>query len=324
MTASVEERAAGGRGKVALAPAAPRRHSLGTWWRRHERRLAPYLFISPFFILFALFMAYPIAQAVWISLHEWPGIGEMEWVGLANYGDVLRDESFRNAAGNTLWYAAASLFLICPLALLLALALNSRRVRATDLLRTGYFIPVVLSPVVIALMFTLIFDQEFGLLNAGLRGLLGIRPINWLGTPDWAKLVIITILVWRWTGYIMIYFLAGLQNIPRELYEAAQLDGAGSWRLFWNITLPLLKPVTAFVAVVVLIGASQVFEEPYILTNGGPGEATLSIANYVQREGFERLNFGFAATASVILFALVFLVTQVQIRSFGIGREGER
>ena len=322
MSASVEERAAVGRGERVLAPARPR--SLGGWWRRNERRLAPYLFISPFFILFALFLAYPIVQAFWISLHEWPGIGEMEWVGWGNYGDVLRDESFHNAAINTAWYAAASLFLICPLALLLALALNSRRVRASDFLRTGYFIPVVLSPVVIALMFTLIFDTEFGLMNAGLRGLLGIRPINWLGTPEWAKVVIIVILVWRWTGYIMIYFLAGLQNIPRELYEAAQLDGAGPWRLFWNITLPLLRPVTAFVAVVVLIGASQVFEEPYILTNGGPGEATLSIANYVQREGFERLNFGFAATASFILFVFVFLVTQAQIRYFGIGREHER
>ena len=321
MSASVEERVAVGRSERVLVPARPR--SLGGWWRRNERRLSPYLFISPFFVLFTAFLAYPIAQAFWISLHEWTGIGEMEWVGWGNYGDVLRDESFHNAAVNTTWYAAASLLLICPLALLLALALNSRRVRASDLLRTGYFIPVVLSPVVIALMFTLIFDQEFGLMNAGLRGLLGIRPINWLGTPEWARLVIIVILVWRWTGYIMIYFLAGLQNIPRELYEAAQLDGAGPWRLFWNITLPLLRPVTAFVAVVVLIGASQVFEEPYILTNGGPGEATLSIANYVQREGFERLNFGFAATASFILFVLVFLVTQAQIRYFGIGREHE-
>jgi multiple sugar transport system permease protein len=321
VSASVEERAASGPGERILGPARPR--SLGGWWRRNERRLSPYLFISPFFVLFTAFLAYPIAQAFWISLHEWTGIGEMEWVGWGNYGDVLRDESFHNAAVNTTWYAAASLLLICPLALLLALALNSRRVRASDLLRTGYFIPVVLSPVVIALMFTLIFDQEFGLMNAGLRGLLGIRPINWLGTPEWARLVIIVILVWRWTGYIMIYFLAGLQNIPRELYEAAQLDGAGPWRLFWNITLPLLRPVTAFVAVVVLIGASQVFEEPYILTNGGPGEATLSIANYVQREGFERLNFGFAATASFILFVFVFLVTQTQIRYFGIGREHE-
>ncbi len=322
MPASVDGRAGAGRGAGrALVPA--RSRSLGTWWRRHERRLAPYLFISPFFILFAVFMAYPTAYALWLSLHEWTGLGAMEWVGWRNYGEVLGDDGFRHAASNTAVYAAASLFVVCPLALLLALALNSRRVRAKDVLRTGYFIPVVLSPVVIALMFTIIFDQEFGLMNAGLRGLLGIRPINWLGTPEWARLVIVVILVWRWTGYIMIYFLAGLQNIPRELYEAAQLDGAGPWRLFWNITVPLLRPVTAFVAVVVLIGASQIFEEPYILTNGGPGEATLSIANYVQREGFERLNFGYAATASFILFAFVFLVTQVQIRFFGIGREHE-
>jgi multiple sugar transport system permease protein len=320
MSASLDERAGVGRGAGrALAPVG--RLSLGAWWRRNERRLAPYLFLSPFFVLFAVFMAYPIANALWLSFHEWTGLGAMAWVGWDNYGEVLRDASFHHAAVNTAWYAAASLFVICPLALLLALALNSRRVRAADVLRTGYFIPVVLSPVVITLMFTLIFDQEFGLMNAGLRGLLGMRPINWLGTPEWARVVIIVILVWRWTGYIMIYFLAGLQNIPRELYEAAQLDGAGSWRLFWNITLPLLRPVTAFVAVVVLIGSSQVFEEPYILTNGGPGEATLSIANYVQREGFERLNFGYAATASFLLFAVVFLLTQVQIRYFGIGRE---
>ena len=323
MSASAEDQSGAARGLgQARAPAAG--WSPGVWWRRHERRLAPYLFLAPFFALFLAFMAYPTAYALWLSFHEWNGLGPMEWVGLANYVDVLQDPGFRHAAVNTLWYAAASLFLICPLALLLALALNGRRVRAKDLLRTGYFIPVVLSPVVVALLFTIIFDQEFGLANAGLRGLLGIRPVNWLGAPEWARVVIVVILIWRWTGYIMIYFLAGLQNIPRELYEAAQVDGAGPLRLFWNITLPLLRPVTAFVAVVVLIGASQVFEEPYILTGGGPGEATLSVANYVQRESFERLNYGDAATASFVLFGVVFALTQAQIRFFGIGREHER
>ncbi len=303
-------------------PAAPR--SLGAWWRRNERRLAPYLFVAPFFVMFLAFMAGPTAFALWLSFHEWNGIGEMRWVGFSNYPQVLQDVSFRNATVNTIWYAAASLFVVCPLALLLAVALNARRVRAKDLLRAGYFIPIVLSPVIVSLMFTILFDKEFGLVNAVLWGVLGIRPINWLGAPEWARVVIVVIIVWRWVGYIMIYFLAGLQNIPRELYEAAQVDGAGTWRQFVNITLPLLRPVTAFVAVVVLIGSSQIFEEPYILTGGGPGEATLSIANYIQREGFERLNMGYAATASFILFGIVFAITQVQIRFFGIGREHER
>jgi multiple sugar transport system permease protein len=293
------------------------------WWRRNERRLVPYLFISPFYVLFVAFLLGPTVFAFWLSLHSWTGIGSMEWAGLSNYSRIFTDESFLNATINTLWYAAASLFIVCPLALVLAMALNSRGVVARDMFRTAYFIPIVLSPVIIAIMFTIIFDKQYGLLNAVLRGALGFKPIAWLETPGWAKVAIIIVIVWRWFGYIMIFFLAGLQNIPRDLYDAAKVDGANGRQRFLNITLPMLRPVTAFVSVIVLIGAAQIFEEPYILTRGGPGESTLSVANFIYREGLEKLDMGYAAAAGVVLFVVVFLLTQLQFRRFGIGREDE-
>jgi len=245
----------------------------------------------------------------------------MEWAGFSNYSRIFTDKSFLNATINTLWYAAASLFIVCPLALILAMALNSRGVVARDMFRTAYFIPIVLSPVIIAIMFTIIFDKQYGLLNAILRGALGFKPIAWLETPGWAKVAIIIVIVWRWFGYIMIFFLAGLQNIPRDLYDAAKVDGANGRQRFVNITLPMLRPVTAFVSVIVLIGAAQIFEEPYILTRGGPGESTLSVANFIYREGLEKLDMGYAAAAGVVLFVVVFLLTQLQFRRYGIGRE---
>lgn len=310
---------AGDQDRPPTLPVQPIRH--GGWWARRQRHLAPYLFVLPFFALFLVTLAGPIAFAIWLSFHEWNLIEPMTWRGFANYAEIVRDDSFQEATRNTVQYVVASLLIICPLSLFLAAGLNARQTRVKDLLRTAYFLPIVLSPVVVSIVFSIVFDRDYGLMNAFLRGVLGLQPVDWLGTPRWARVAIVIMIAWRWTGYTMIYFLAGMQNIPRELYEAAEVDGAGATRTFFDVTLPMLRPVVAFVAVVVLIGSSQVFEEPYILTRGGPGEATLSIANYIQREGFERLNMGGAATASCLLFVAVFLATQVQLRLFGVGRE---
>lgn len=286
-----------------------------------HHRLIPYLFISPFYILYILFLLGPTVYAFWLSLHEWAGIGPTRWVGLSNYSRLFGDTAFRQAVTNTLWYVAASVFVVTPLALIIAAALNTRGLRGRDLFRMAYFAPMVLSPVVVALVFTIIFDQQFGLLNAGLRGLIGIKPVNWLGSPGWAKVAIVLLLMWRWTGYLVIYFLAGLQSVPRELYEAAEIDGAGALRKFWEVTIPMLKPVTAFVAITVFIGAAQIFEEPYILTKGGPGQSTMSIAHFIYRAAFIREDFGYAAAAGVLLFVVVFVLTRVLAHLFGVGRE---
>lgn len=292
--------------------------------RRWRRSVVPYAFVSPFFVLYAAFLLGPAAYAVWLSLHDWSGIGDATWVGGDNYRRLLTDESFRQAAFNTGLFVLASLFVVMPLALLVATALNARGLVARDLFRVGYFLPIVLSPLLVSVVFTLVFDREFGLLNAVLRGAAGVAPVDWFGSPWWARIAIVLVLIWRYTGYLAIYFLAGLQNVPRELHEAAELDGAGTVRRFRSITLPLLRPVTAFVAITVLIGAAQIFEEPFILTKGGPDDATLSIAMFIYRAAFERQEFGYAAAAGVILFVLMFAVTRLLATSVGVGREESR
>jgi multiple sugar transport system permease protein len=292
---------------------------LAAWSRRGE--VAPYLFIAPFFILYAAFLLGPTVYAAYLSLHEWDGITDATWTGLGNFSDLFHDATFGKAAVNTLIYSAAALFVMCPLALALALALNARGVRFKDFFRVAYFVPIVVSPLVISVMFVLVFDNNFGLANAFLRGVLGTSPVGWLDTPVWAKVAIIVVILWRYTGYVMIFFLAGLQNIPRDLYEAAQVAGARRWQELRYVTLPMLRPVTAFIAIVVLIGAAQLFEEPYILTQGGPNDGTVSMAQFIHREGFQNGRLGYASAASVLLFAAIFVVTMVQVRIFRVGQE---
>lgn len=314
---------AGGEGARASSPAGDegRRRWRPAWWTRHERALAPYLFISPFYVLYVLFLLGPTTYAFWLSLHSWSGLGDPRWVGSDNYRRLLTDPSFLGAVTNTLWYVAASVLVICPLALVLASILNARGLRARDAFRVAFFLPMVVSPVVVAIAFTMIFDQNFGLANAALRGAVGLPPVNWLGEPGWARVAVVLVLIWRWTGYITIYFLAGLQGVSEDLYEAAEVDGAGALRKFWHISLPSIRPVTAFVAIIVIIGSAQIFEEPAILTRGGPGEATVSITQFIARAAFERQEYGYAATAGFVLFVAVFTVARLLAHMFGIGRE---
>jgi ABC-type sugar transport system permease subunit len=161
-------------------------------------------------------------------------------------------------------------------------------------------------------------------LNAALRGAFGITPVNWLGEPAWARLAVVLVLIWRWTGYLVIYFLAGLQSVSQEQYEAAECDGAGALRKFWHVSLPGIRPVTAFVAIIVVIGSAQVFDEPFILTKGGPGEATVSVTQFIYRAAFERQEFGYAATAGFVLFLAVFATARILANLFAVGRETER
>ena len=240
---------------------------------------------------------------------------------VADYIRLFGDQSFQTAVGNTLWYVVASIVIIIPLSLLIATGLAAKGLRARDLFRVAYFVPFVLSPVVVALVFTLLFDSNAGLVNTALNAVFGIGPVNWLGDAVWAKVTVIILMVWRYTGYLVIYFLAGLQSIPTELYEAADIDGAGILRKFRNVTVPMLSPVTAFVAITSFVGAAQIFEEPFILTQGGPGEATLSIAYFIYRAAFTREQLGYAAAASFLLFIVLFAFTRVARAFFGIGRE---
>jgi multiple sugar transport system permease protein len=209
---------------------------------------------------------------------------------------------------------------VVPLALLIAQALNTRGLRGRDMFRVVYFTPIVLSPIIIVLIFQQFFDRNFGLLNAMLRAVFGLGGIDWLGSPWWARISVAILVVWRWTGYLVIFFLAGLQGVPRELHEAAEIDGAGPVKRFRNVTLPSLRPVTAFVLVTSLVGSAQIFEEPYLLTQGGPNFATLTIGIFIYRAAFQRQEIGYAAAAGVVLFAIVFVIGQVANRLLGVGR----
>lgn len=292
-----------------------------SWWSRHQRVLAPYVFISPFYLLYGLFLLAPIGVGLYLSCTEWAGLGTPRWVGLRNYRDLLGDNSFWTSVGNTAFYTAFTLCVVVPAALLIAQALNARGLRGRDLFRLTYFMPVVISPIVITLVFGLIFDNQFGLVNGVLKALFGFGGIDWLSDPTWARITVVILVLWRWTGYLTIFFLAGLQNVPRELYEAASIDGAGPVRRFWDVTVPSLRPVTAFVAVTVLVSTAQIFEEPYLLTQGGPGESTLSVAMFIFRAGFQRQQLGYAAAAGVLLFLAVFVLGLLAMRALRVGRD---
>ncbi|MBL1068461.1 carbohydrate ABC transporter permease [Streptomyces sp. 7-21] len=285
-----------------------------------RRQWAPYAFIAPFYVLYALFMVVPILIACYLSTTEWVGLGTPRFVGLENFADLARDTSFRKALGNSLFFVLVSLLLIVPCALLIAQALNARGLRARDLFRVAFFLPMVLSPIVIALVYSLLLDPGYGAVNSLLRALFGAGNVDWTGDPTMANVSLSFVLLWRWVGYLTIFFLAALQAVPRELYESAELDGAGPIRKFTTVTLPAIHPVTAFVVVTSFIGAAQLFDEPYLLTGGGPGEETLTVAMFVYRAAFERQQFGYAAAAGLVLFVIVFGVSQILNRLLSIGR----
>ncbi|ACZ21104.1 permease component of ABC-type sugar transporter [Sanguibacter keddieii DSM 10542] len=282
--------------------------------------LAPYAFIAPFYLLYVLFMIVPILAAMVLSTTQWAGLGSPTFVGLRNYAGLLTDTSFWTAMGNSGIYVLVSVLVVVPLSLLVAQALNAKGLRGRDLFRVTYFIPMVISPIVISLIFSMMLDTEFGLVNTLLQSVLGFGGVDWLGDPTWAKVSLSFVMLWRWVGYLTIFFLAGLQAVPRELYEAAELDGAGTVRKFTTVTLPAIQPVTAFVVVTSFISAAQIFDEPYLLTRGGPGESTLSIAMFVFRAAFERQQFGYAAAAGIVLFVVVFAVSRLLNRALSIGK----
>ncbi|MFE6736565.1 carbohydrate ABC transporter permease [Microbacterium sp. NPDC057650] len=289
---------------------------------RSDRR-APYLFVSPFVIVFLAFTVGPALFAVYLSLHDWSGLGSFTFVGLENYVTLFTDTDFQAAAANTAVYMIASLLLVLPLALFVASLLNQRGLRFRNLFQTVYFLPMILSPVIVSLVFNIVFDKDAGLLNAALSAVLGVPPIGWLNDPAWVKVSIILVLIWRYTGYLVIFFLAGLQGVPQELYEAVALDGGGPVRAFTAVTLPSLKPVVAFVAVIVTAGSAQIFEEPYILTKGGPGTSSISVSMYLYRVAFDQGHFGLAAACGVVLFIVIFGLGRLLTWAFGIGTERE-
>ncbi|MGP3961731.1 carbohydrate ABC transporter permease [Nonomuraea sp. 3N208] len=267
------------------------------------KRNIPYLLVLPALLGFVGFKAYPIVAAMYISLTTGAGAAR-SFVGLDNYVRLVNDPLFWTSLWNTGLILVVQVPIMLLLALLLALALNSSLVRLRGLWRLGVFMPSLTGLVAYGVMFSVILRKDAGLLN-WLLSLFGVEAIDWLGSPFWARIAIVIALTWHYTGYNAVIYLAGLQSIPKDLYEAAMVDGAGSARRFWSITVPQLRPILLLTVVLSTIGTLQLFDEPFVLTGGGPDNSTLTISLYLYQNGFRYFDFGYAAA---IAYALTLIV----------------
>jgi cellobiose transport system permease protein len=282
--------------------------------RQRFRYLPQYLAISPFFVLFAVFGVYPVFYSLYLSLQRWDGIGPMQWVGLENFKFLVTDEAFWNSVLNTFTIWLMSTIPMTVLALLIAVGLNSS-VRFKGLYRIAYFAPNVTSIVAMALVFSSVFSTQFGILNSMLRW-LGLDPVAWLTDPWGIKIAISVMIIWRWVGYNAIIFLAGLQAIPGEVYEAARIDGANAVQMFFRVTLPLLRPVLLFSVVMSAINGLQIFAEAQVLVGqrGGPQDAGTTMVLYFYNQAFAQNDFGYGAAIVWGIFVLVLLFAIVNWR----------
>ena len=280
--------------------------------------LIPLGFLAPALTLILVFMVLPLVVSFYLSLTNFNVAALLDYsladfIGLANYQRLLRDELFWQAFWNTGYFVLIGVPSALVLSLLLAILLNQAGLFGKNFFKVGYYLPSITTTVAIAVVWRWVLNPRFGILN-WLLGILGIAGPNWFGDPEWAMPAIILLVVWKGLGYNMVIFLAGLQNIPGHLYEAAQLDGAGRLKQLIYITIPLLRPTSFFVSVMTMIGYLQLFAEPYMLTDGGPLNATLSIVLYMYRHGFKFFNLGYASALAYVLFAIIFFVTLLQMK----------
>ena len=292
-----------------------------------QHRHAPYLFVAPFVVTFLVFALYPLVQSLWLSMYLTAGPRVRVWQGLGNYAFMLEDPDFRTAVWNTVVYAFFSVFLMLPLSLGLAMLLNKKGIPGRGVLRVIFFSPHLVGMVFVALMFGLIFAANTGgMLNAflystttSLNNILGtpVAPsdTNWLNTKSLVMPTLVLTALWLHTGFNMIYFLAALQAVDANLYEAAEVDGAGAWSKFRHVTLPGIKHVTLFVIVLSTIGSFQLFEMPYLLLNNSPGpdNAGLTVVMYLYQTGFLSGDLGYASAIGWTLVAGVLAISLTQL-----------
>ena len=268
-----------------------------------------YLFILPNFIGFVLFMLVPIIMALVFSFTNYDVISTMDFIGFENYIDLFTDDQFLISLRNTLWYCVLTVPSGVVLALLMAVLLN-RQLKGMAIFRTLVFIPVITSMVAVSLVWSMLYEDNSGLLNI-LLGYLGLGPVHWLTDTNMAMISIAIMSVWKGLGYNMTIFLAGLQGVPGELYEAATIDGANSVQKFFKITVPMIGPTTYFVTLMALIGSLQVFDQVNIMTGGGPVDATKTVAFYLYQYGFQFYKMGYACAAAYVLSAILIVAISV-------------
>ncbi len=305
------------------ASAPPRR-------RFDARKWAPYLFISPFFILFGVFSLFPLLFSIYLSFNQWDaasGITAMEWVGLDNYRFALNDPWLYKSLFNTLWLALASGVPQHLVAIPLAAYIHNRFKRWRNAVIGAYFLPFITSSVAIAMVFNTLFSREYGEINLLLGalarlpllgGLLPAEPVDWLNNAQFIKPAVAFVIFWRYLGWNLVLYISALQVIPRDLYEAATLDGATPRQQFWHITLPQLRPMIYLAVTMTIMGNLQIFEEPFILVgeSGGPAQASLTTAMFVYKTAFSSGDFGTASAISWLLFLLIAGCTWLNNRIF--------
>ncbi|MDF3301440.1 carbohydrate ABC transporter permease [Streptomyces tropicalis] len=290
----------------------PRRRPLG----RHT--LHGWLFSTPFLALFGLFMLFPIVATLLMSFTDFGARNvtrplEAQFVGLDNYTHLFEDDRFLTALFNTAYFVVVGVPLTLVLGLLVALLLNNGIDRARTFFRVGFYAPVVTTIVAVAVVWRFVLDPSDGLV-AGLGAELGVQVPDFLGSPTWAMPSLIVMAVWRNLGTVMVLFIAGLQAVPTEVREAARLDGAGTWQELRRITVPLLRPTLLYAAVITTIGYLNVFEEPFVMTQGGPSDATLTVSLDMYREGFNFFHMGYASAMAYVLFVVIMGITVLQLR----------
>lgn len=283
-----------------------------------QTQTAAYFFLAPAISAIFIFFFLPVIAAFIISFTDFDiyalgNFASVRFIGLKNYIKLFEDPLFYTALKNTFYFVIVAGPLSIAVSLGAALLLNSKLIKYKSIFRLSYFIPVVTTLVAVAIVWRFIYHPKFGIINY-ILSLIGISPIDWLGEPSTAMPAIILMSVWKGFGYNMIIFIAGLQNIPEDLYEAASIEGATGWQKFKSITLPMLAPTTLFISIITMIGYFQLFAEPYVMTQGGPLNSTLSIVQFMYQEGFRWWNMGYSASIAFVLFFIIFIGTVIQFK----------
>lgn len=285
-------------------------------WREIWKMRWPYLFISPFYILFLIFGVYPVLFSLYLSFTEWKGLGPIKFVGLKNFQLLFKDKVFWQAMSNGVILFFMYVPLMTFLALVLAVILNSKRVRGFRFFRTLIFIPYIMNIVAAGFTFRLMLNQKYGLVNVML-GTFNIPAVPWLESAWGGRVSLCLLVIWAWLGYNMIIMLAGLQTIPSELTDAALIDGASATQAFFYVTIPLMRPVILFSVVLSTMGSFNLFSEIYNLTGGGPINATITPVIVIFNQAFGNFRLGYASAMSYLYFIILFALTLVQFRYFG-------
>ena len=279
---------------------------------------AGWMFAGPALLMLSLFFFIPVLLAFVLSLTDFDlyalaSLQDLRFIGLSNYGELLQTPLFWKALGNTFYFVIVGVPLSIALSLAAAMLLNGVASALVGLFRTALFAPVVTTLVAVAVIWRYLLHTRYGMINYGLER-LGIDPVDWLGDPNWAMPAIIFFAVWKNFGYNMVILLAGLQTIPNDLNEAARIDGANAWQRFVHVTLPGLGPMLLLVSILTMAGYFQLFAEPYVMTQGGPVESTVSVLYFMYEQGFKWWNLGFASAVAFILFVIMFVITAIQYR----------